>query len=239
MTATGTVLTDLSANLFAALLLILLILLQAGADRSDEGPAQPVEAAQLAAREHTPLDAGALVAALYDRRPEAAGLSIDLTEAEPPLLDAAVRGLDPDLPIRLYVFSHRHYSATAALLRKMGRRWQEISVPPVLGDAATGWTSAFRALLARRPAPPQFRADLAHLLGAAAGPPLRGSGGASDPLTSSMLRNPFGGWLGAVLTIATLLLGFAAVLAIEWIVPRRLPCYACRLDAKRYEGPRP
>lgn len=239
MTAAGTVLTDLSANVFAALLLILLILLQAGADNHHSVPAPPVEAARLGARERTPLQAGALVSALHDRRPGAAGLSIDLTDAQPPPLDLILRSLDPALPVRLYVFSHRHYPAIAALLAGAGRRWEEISVPRVLGDAATGWTPGFRALLARRSDLPRFRADLARLLAGAEEHPGLDAAGAADPLPSAALGERVRGWFGTIVTVATLLVGLATVLIIEWIVPRGQPRYADDPDAETNEGFRP
>lgn len=239
MNAAGTVLTDLSANVFAALLLILLILLQAGADAPDGAPGPPTEAAKLGAVGRAPLHADALVAILHARRPDAEGLSIDLTEVEPPPLDAALRGLDPALPVRIYVFSHRHYPAVAARLAGAGRPWDEISVPPALGDAEAGWTPAFRALLARRSDLPRFRAELARLLGGAAGPPAPGAGGAPDPRPAGAMGERLRGWLGAAVTVAMLLGAIAAVVAIEWIVPRPRPRYAERSGAETNRGDGP
>lgn len=211
MRTAGPVQADLGANVLAALLLILVILIRAGAPASRPATLPGGDASIPGAALRTPLGSAALVAALYDRRPGAAGVSLDLTEAAPADLDGLVRGLGPETPVRLYVFSHRHYAATASALAQAGRRWQEISVPPVLGGTA-GWSPAFLALLDRRPNLPEFRAGLARLLGAG----LKSGGGSAGG------RQPGGAGFSAArhryaaaLIGIVLIVGFGAAAAIE------------------------
>ena len=245
----STVLSDLSANVFAALLLILLILLQADAQPDVVTPPprepHPVEATtELHSRLRVPMGSRDLVAFLYDRRPGADGLSLDLTEggiaggqSGRPVVDL-LSGTDPGQPIRLYVFSQARYEAVTDVLAQAGRRWQEVSVPRALRDPTTGgWSRDFLALLDRRPERSRFRDDLARLLAAAPGPlvpdgGVSAGGGSSrsgmgtpsalgEPLLDRLLR-----WLGAVLGIVALLSGVATVAAIEMLVPRAQPRYS-------------
>jgi hypothetical protein len=211
MRTAGPVQADLAANVLAALLLVLVILIRAGTPALRPATLPGGDASTPVAALRTPLGAATLVAALYDRRPGAAGVSLDLTETAPADLDGLVHGLAPETPVRLYVFSHRHYAAAASALVRAGRRWQEISVPPVLGGTA-GWSPAFLALLDRCPNLPEFRAGLARLLGAGSGP-VGESGGWWQPGGAGFTaaRHRF----AAALTGIVLIVGFGAAAAIE------------------------
>ncbi len=228
----STVLTDLSANVFAALLLILIILLQAG---GTPVPTAPVEATtDLAGRAREPMRPGDLVRFLHARRPGADGASIDLTATRIGVRtpgrrddDVAASALPAALPgqgpVRLYVFSHRHYAAVTERLVAAGLRWDEISVPRALADPAGGWSPGFLALLERGADPAMFRKGLARLLAAAPGPLVpdgRSAGGkaaaaGSDALPGRLLR-----WLGVAVAVLALAAGAATVLAVEALVPR-------------------
>src|SRR5262245_54866532 len=91
------ILSDLSANVFAALLLMLLVLLDMVYQTAhvDRLPAdgRPIEATRdLWSVNRAPLRGPELVALLYERRPAADGLSIDLFDGRIELQ----RGNEPD-----------------------------------------------------------------------------------------------------------------------------------------------
>lgn len=186
-----TILSDLSANLFAALLLILILLLQAKVaaghlDRSGR-PEAPPAPARFGWAAHKPLQPLETIDLLRQRRPSAPGLGIDLTQsgvvlsgaeagrlAETELDGTQVRTvLDEALgagasrgPLRLYVFANRWYGSLTRELRAKGLAWTEMSVPRALRAAGPDdrWSAAFRDLIAAPMSLPEFRAGLAQLL---------------------------------------------------------------------------
>lgn len=233
-------LTDLSANIFAALFLILLILL------ATAGPQGPVEARRdLGSRARAPLSAGALVELLRERLPRAPGLSLDLSasrigtsvetapgsgEAPFAILDRLLaRGEGRSMgPVRLYVFSPRLYAPVAERLERAGQPWREITVPAALRDpSGEGWSPAFLAL---PDDPARFREGLARLLSAAPMVPLQPnlsvggealSGGfAAGDRGAAPLGARIGRWFGAFLEVAAIIAGCATVFAIEKLVPK-------------------
>lgn len=188
-----TVAADLSANLFAAVLLVMIVLLAApsgGEPRSTVAPTVEVESDVVAVR-RTPLGPDDLVAHLASRQPGSPALVIDLhadrIEIRPPgrargevvpldggvlRLDSRVRrALETPGAVALFVFEPAAYPPIAELLTAAGRTWREISVPAALrsrtGDGGSAWSPAFLALAERRPDAARFRRDLAALLAGA------------------------------------------------------------------------
>lgn len=242
--------TDLSANIFAALLLILLILLRAGSEAP--APAVPVEATQaLDSRARTPLRAGALIAILRARAADTAGVSLDLVESglrspsagfpEPdaaPLaaLDRFLQAREPGMPVRLYVFSHRWYDSTVRRLEQAGLAWNEITVPRALRDReGSAWSSAFLAILEHRDERGRFREELARLLSVSPSAVLRpdaavAAGGEADgagasPAKTVVLSGRLYRILSVGLEIFAISAGVVAVLAIEQLVPKSRVSY--------------
>jgi hypothetical protein len=244
-----TILADVSANLFAVCLLILLALLAIGAQQSEEHPAPP--AAPIDAEtafevvERAPLAAGAMVEQLRARgMPETAAIDLfadgvvvsagtgdarirpDMT---PDTLAAAVRGFDPRRPVRLYVFDPRWYGAAIAALRQCRLIFTELSIPAALRSPdGVGWSSAFRTLAGRGLEPEPFRAGLAQLLAGGLGPKVSGPGGANgadarpDSAERPGLVERLAAWLRGFTAIAVPLFGLALVLVIEARERRRL-----------------
>jgi hypothetical protein len=204
-----TVVTDISANIFAVFILILIILLVA---RNQAAPARPeaptvVDASEFAVVERAPLSPAAMVELLYERRASSPATKIDLFDdrievtAGPATRRISLAGpvrpemlppLSPDAAIGVYVFGHRGYRFVTDALMGASRAWREISVPAALRrrDPATGiedWSGGFKELLVRPRDLPQFRTELARLLASprpAAEPTVQrgaGAGGAGDP----------------------------------------------------------
>ncbi len=255
-----TVLSDLSANVFAALLLILVVLLQvrALADRAaGAAPPPAVEAARdLGAVPHRALRAGDLVAMLKRRDPASPGLGLDLAEGEVAIsrggatealpaeaglarIAAAWRDGGGGEPVRLYVFSNRHYREAVARLVRAGAPWTELSVPRALRDpvAEGRWSPEFLALAAHPASLDAFRDGLARLLAASdriapgghaagrAGAPGGSAAPSGDAPAASLLARLLR-WLGLALAALMLLAGAAVVAATEWLVPRGAVGYA-------------
>ena len=201
-----TVVTDISANIFAVFILILIILLVA----RDQTPAVPAAApavidvaTDLAAVDRAPLDPAAMVDLLYERRIAAPATKIDLFDdrieivagtvtRRISLAAAATPQMIPALPanaaVGLYVFGHRGYRFITEYLAGAGRTWREISVPAALRrrDAAgfEDWSPGFKELLARPQDIGRFRIELARLLASpqpAVEPPAGGRAGADAP----------------------------------------------------------
>ncbi len=88
----------------------------------------------------------------------------------------------PTGPIRLDVFSNRHYAFAATTLAGAGLPFTELSVPAALRSAdGRTWSAGFEQLVAEATNPGDFRAGLASLLAARDGPPTTGPGTASMP----------------------------------------------------------
>ncbi|QJP15539.1 hypothetical protein G3545_18895 [Starkeya sp. ORNL1] len=243
-----TILADVSANLFAVCLLLLLALLAIGAEPPEEGPALP--AAPIEAEtafdvvERAPLGAGAMVEHLRARgMPDteaidlfADGIIISAGSGDmnirpdtvPGALAAAVRGVDPRRPVRLYVFDPRWYGTVIAALRERRLVITELSIPAALRSPdGAGWSSAFRTLAARGLEPESFRAGLAQLLAGGIGAEVRSQSGAGGGATASIagrsgLAERLAAWLGGFMAVVVPLFGLAVVLAIEARERRRL-----------------
>ncbi|HUZ66901.1 MAG TPA: hypothetical protein VMU56_04470 [Beijerinckiaceae bacterium] len=183
-----TTLSDISANMFAAFILILIMVAASAASRRPAASAPPgrtITERDLHFVQRQALDPQAMVRLLYDRRPGARGTSVDLfasglalSAGAPSASGILTGGSEADLanalnsalgaqagPVRLYVFSNKHYAATAKVLAQAGFAWREISVPRALrrhdGD---GWRPSFRALLREAGNFSAFRAGLARIL---------------------------------------------------------------------------
>lgn len=226
----ATILSDLAATLFAALMLVLVTLLALPPER---GTHEMVEAERdLAVIERPVLPADAMVALLAMRRPDQPGLSVDLTEAGIVVSGAgaqaggldALRHVSEPGPVRLYVFSHHHYAAARAAL--VGRGVVEISVPRALQGPpqGQGFSPAFLALAAGAATPEQFRAGLARLLaggevvpGAERVSGRRTGEGSAGAAPSARGR----AWREAALHATMLGLGLAGVALIEIAAARR------------------
>ena len=239
------VLSDLSANVFAALLLILILLLQirVAADRTAAPPVPPPPldaAVDLGAVAHRPLGARDLVALLRARGGGAPGLSLDLgtrglgvSEADGtaerwssgdallPALAAALRDGGPGL-VRLYVFSNRDFAAVTAALASAGRPFTDLSVPRALRDRATGgaWSPAFLALAGAPGTDAAFRDGLARLLAQDSGPLApegRVAGGGASGVPDGA-ASPAGGASGLPHVFASALAVAALVLGCGLVV---------------------
>ena len=166
------ILSDLSANIFAVFILVLIMLLQQPPQAGDRPPAPSVieATADLAIVERPPLPAGSVIAHLHDRRASAEGISIDLfadrvavvlggaeillpASSDPtmaPRLASLVQPPPVRAPVRLYVFDHRNYVVVTDTLSRAGRSWHEVSVPLALrgdfGRRTPGRTRSFSLL---------------------------------------------------------------------------------------------
>ncbi|MEJ1160530.1 hypothetical protein [Prosthecomicrobium sp. N25] len=180
MDLTATILTDLSANVFAVFVLVLMLALAAPKGR-DATPPASLEAATLGARAAKPLDPDAMVAMLH-RRGEPGGVSVDVFADRVVLLSSdgtsvltgaapagALAGLPPDRRVDVFVFSAGRYGAVAAALD--GRAGvAEMSVPGALRrppGTGEGWSRGFERLQARRLDRQAFRSELAALVAGA------------------------------------------------------------------------
>lgn len=178
-----TTLSDISANMFAAFILILIMVAAAAASRQPiEGPPKAaITDRDLHFVERAALDSKAMVDMLYDRRPGAPGASVDLFASRvtislgggsQPALASALPSLigGRSAPVRLYVFANDQYEAVARTLAQAGLAWREISVPRALRSReGDDWASPFKELAREAVDPAQFRAGLARLLDAGEG----------------------------------------------------------------------
>lgn len=183
------VLTDLSASMFAATFMILLIFLSLAQqkDARTAAPMPSIEATDALRITRREVLAPAHVIDLLRRHGEpAAGIGIDafddrvevflrgtgnpLTLRSPATQAGLARVLGPDGegPVRLYVFSNALYNQILPVLERGGRQVLEITVPRALRDPARpagGWSETFLSLSARKLYPAAFRDGLALLLG--------------------------------------------------------------------------
>lgn len=182
------VLTDLSASMFAATFMILLIflsLVQQKDARPTPAARQAIEATTALRIVRRPVLAPADMVGLLHRHGSAAGLGIDVFEDRlevflpgaggPVLLDptaipiglSRALGSIGDSTVRLYVFSNALYNQALPVLEKAGAKALEVTVPRALRDPARpagAWSEAFLRLGARRLEQGAFREGLAALL---------------------------------------------------------------------------
>ena len=232
-----TTLSDMSANMFAAFLLILIMELSAASQRKPlhEPDRRSVAPRNLQLVSRKPLSPPALVQFLYDRRPNAAGWSLDLfatrvvvsarggdeTLREPATAAANVRAEANSLagPVRLYVFANDLYNPVIAALDEKGVPHQEQSVPIALRDSGLdGWSASFTHLSRTAGSLPEFREGLARILNGG----VRSASGAAAARLEDF--SPFPGLAKRLSRIfREVLVGSsiaAAVLSVLWIEVR-------------------
>jgi hypothetical protein len=183
------IVTDISANLFALLILFLIILLAAreGSPATRTEARRPVELErELKLVERSPLSGDELFDLLYERREQSVTTRIDLLdqaievvsgrkgERFSSLQDAAPRlaevaATSSHNTAGVYVFDHRFYRELTERLKALDWTWHEVSVPEALRDtepqgSARGWSAGFAQLIAQPSDRAQFRARLAQLL---------------------------------------------------------------------------
>jgi hypothetical protein len=175
--------TDISANIFTLLILILIIMLAA---RGNSSPPQVIHVeTDTIGVERAPLGSDELFDLLYARRASAQSTKIDLfahgidvisagktqhfTSVEAALARLNESARFTGVPVGVYVFSHRFYRDTTIALKTMGSEWREVSVPQALRDSSAkiegqGWSTGFFELIVRSTDRAQFRNELAQLL---------------------------------------------------------------------------
>lgn len=232
-----TVLTDLSASMFAACFMILLIflsLVQKNGPAASERP--PVEASQaFMLTTQTVLSPAAMVDHLYAYGRDGTSLDLfaDRVELFAPGRKAAERvaGGDlasrlaslsvADLPVRLQVFSNNLYNQVLRGLEAGGTEFAELTIPAGLRDPERpnlAWTPGFLQLGDQATDRQAFRIALAALLqGAAdrAAVAKGGAGGQAPALTTPSLLDRLAHWIDHVTRVVFPLAGLACVLWIE------------------------
>lgn len=221
-----TVLTDLSASMFAACFMILLIFLSLVQHAGHTPPAALDGKSALRLVSRTVETPAGLVDLLHDHDAPA-GTSIDIfadrlgvitPQGQQTMSPTEIaRGFGAAArPIRLYVFSNTLYNSVAAVLG--GGDWREITIPDALRDPSapmTAWNSDFVALSAQRLDLPSFREGLGKLLN---GGPEPGSGSAETRGASASapdLLSRLNAWVSFFLGMAMPLIGLVAVVSIE------------------------
>jgi hypothetical protein len=183
------ILTDISANIFALLILFLIIML-AARENSPPPRAEAVQVIDLekefASVERSPLSGDELFDLLYERREGPVTTRIDLLDQSIDVVSdgkterfSSVENAAPRLrqlaapsnnaPAAVYVFSHRFYRGLAENLKTLSWTWREVSVPEALRDSGPGttdhgWSAGFSRLIAQPSDRAQFRLELARLL---------------------------------------------------------------------------
>lgn len=238
-----TPLTDISANIFAMMVLILILAL-AGRQNAISGASRDIISEQeLSIVERKAMTPAELVQHLYDRRDGPGPLRIDLLEtgiaitatdgsgqkfegADAVSAWRAQQQASGPQPVRLYVFSHRRYDEVIRSLLSANRQWLEISVPEALqaGDRA-GWSQDFTNLLSQQVSLDEFRTALAQLLaskdpkskatgeGQPKTSPLSASQGTDQPYETLLER--IIKWLRWAVMIVALFAGFAFIWWVE------------------------
>jgi hypothetical protein len=234
--------TDISANIFALLIFILIMMLAAQERpvvRSDAGVVVDVEK-ELAGMERSPLGSDELFDLLYDRGEGTASVKIDLFDQGIDVtvdgrtehfnsVDSAVPRLrqiaaSTHLPVGIYVFSHQFYRNVTDNLKVFGWSWRELSVPQALRDVRAGragqsWSAGFSELIARPSNRGQFRIELARLLQSSADGNLSKSqhgaalGHWRDAITDNIVR-----WSRMALDAIAL---FGGLIFVAWVEMRR------------------
>ncbi|MGQ3214501.1 MAG: hypothetical protein ACT6U0_16500 [Shinella sp.] len=235
-----TVLTDLSASMFAACFMILLIflsLVQKGEPASPAPRAFEAKQAFMVTRQQV-LAPAAMIDHLFAHG--RSGTSLDLFADRVEISNAGrkevwqlsgsdlvsrLADLTPvDDPVRLQVFSHAFYNQVAGALEAGGTAFTELTVPAALRDPerqSLAWVPAFLQLRETSADRQSFRIGLAALLhGAAEHAPGTGATAIARPTTSptQSLLDRLADWIDRVTGIFFLLAGFACV---AWIERRR------------------
>jgi hypothetical protein len=235
-----TPLTDISANIFAMMIFILILAPLSQKNSHDVSTKADEDFNTI---ERSAMTAPELVQHLYDRRADSGVVRIDLQQTECVVIasDGKEQKLDgsavetalakqlagaSSVPIRLYVFSHERYDSVVRSLRSANLSWQEISVPQALRSAEqTAWSSEFTDLLMHTFDKETFRVSLARLLaskdprsklndaGQDNSPPRSARGQSlSEPLLERLMR-----WWRHAIGASAL---FAAFVFIVWLERR-------------------
>jgi hypothetical protein len=236
-----TPLTDISANILAMMILILIAAL-AGQQRLNDAVGTEED---FSIDERTPMTASGVLQHLYDRRSASSAIRFDLQENDVTFFasDGTVhkmgdRDVKQELPrylldagggaVRLYVFSHNLYPRLIASLRMTGRSWQEISVPQALrASGNTGWSDEFAALLERPVDRETFVEALARLLSSkrsqassgdrtAANMPFRHFDKASISLQNQILTERIANWWGKSIPMIAVFIALVIIVWVEW-----------------------
>jgi hypothetical protein len=226
------ILTDISANIFAMLILVLLSLLlerQQRLQALQEAPAAVDLEKDRMGIDRAPLTAGEMVDLLYSRQQGPGPIRVDLFDHGIEVISAsgseyisAREGVQQrlskltdtaGLTANLYVFGHEFYRSVTKALAGAGRNWREISVPQALrqrepATARQGWSTNFMDLMRRSLDRAHFRTELARLL-ASPGPPSGQTKGLGEKTARSLIGED-----SIILRLASLSRGIAAAAAI-------------------------
>jgi hypothetical protein len=238
--------TDISANIFALLILILIIMLAArensAAPRADALQVIDLEK-DVASVERSSLSSDELIELLYERRERASSTKIDLLEQEIAIsfggktehfgkAENAISRLrqigSVGSPVGVYVFSHRFYCKISDSLNTFGWPWREISIPGALRASAggpQGWSAGFSELIAHSSDRLQFRADLARLLRSASQNEHLNQGWNERGVAAQrpeIMINQLGRWLRTALNAISLLGGLIFVACVDIIRTKRV-----------------
>jgi len=187
-----TALSDVSANIFAAFLLILLTLLASGDEFAPHAPISVENRGSshlekpiiIPHRAIAPADL--VVHMLYERLMSPQGVSLDLradgvhiradgrtrwiAAADTSALTQAAREF-PRVRIRIFVIAHGSYRNAIDALTQADLQWDEISVPDALcAPDRSDWSEAFFALEEANPTFQGFKTALSRLLTTRRGP---------------------------------------------------------------------
>jgi len=238
--------TDISANIFALLIFILIIMLAT----KGHAPASRVAAPQtidvekdIVGIERVPLGSDELFELLYDRGRGTASVKIDLFEREIDVVYggeikrfASIESAVPRLrqiavaarrPIGVYVFGHHFYRSVTDSLKMFGLQWREVSVPQALRDFRTqrngqGWSEGFSRLIVQPSNRARFRAELARLLQSSSANEksdlnwFRSGSGSSQP--QETIIDSVMRWSRTVANAISILGGF---IFVSWVETRR------------------
>ena len=238
--------TDISANIFALLIFILIIMLatkgHAPASRTDVPQTIDVER-DIVGTERTPLGSDDLFELLYERSEGMTSVKIDLFEREIDVVFAgeterfaSIESAVPRLrqianaarrPIGVYVFGHHFYRNLTDNLKTFGLQWHELSVPQALRDFRTqqngqGWSEGFSRLITQPSNRARFRAELARLLQSSSADEKAGQswfrgGGGSSQLPETIIDS-VRRWLRAVAKAVAI---FGGLIFVSWAEMRR------------------
>ena len=191
-----TALADISANIFAALILVLIIVIASGQFHRPATPPPPGETTIDLSRDlrtvtRPVLSPATMVEVLSTRAKPGPTINIEVTQRG---ISLALGGVEESIPlepnqleptlarlrsnrataVQVLVFDNANYAAVPALLQRLGLlAWNELSVPAALHGRDGGWSEGFRALIGRSFDTANFRTMLARLL---AGGPQQGLG---------------------------------------------------------------
>lgn len=181
--------TDISANIFALLILLLIILL-VGRESSplphSETPTTIDVQQDLMSVERSPLGSNELFDLFYERRKQSTSIRIDLLGDGIDIISidkeehfSSIESATPRLsqlavethrsPVGIYVFSNRYYRGVSENMQALGWTWREVSVPEALRDLnpqseSQRWSTGFSDLIAQPSDRLKFRTQLAELL---------------------------------------------------------------------------